>query len=296
MRLRHSFLSIAVLASIMLTGLASCGDIEQNLKLNADGSGTLETSFDIGEMMSMVQGMGDMSGAAGDDVTISADQPVDTSNAMPDEAKDPMDLLMEKITDPTYDRDFDSLISFVSLMPDSVKQKETRMDLVSKINMRMRSPAKSSSLIMGVVMNFDNKTQLEELVKYMENMDNNSATGMMPNVGGSGGMQSETFLVFDADMNAGWIRIDTTDYSALAPEIGMSSDSLMSSEDMGMMEMMFGSSKIKSVIQVPGEVTSCTNKDAILTKDNKVIVEYGFMDLIKKGKVPGYTIYFTPKK
>lgn len=119
---------------------------------------------------------------------------------------------------------------------------------------------------------------------------------MMPGVGGAGGMQAETFLVFDADMKAGWIRFDTVDYSALAPEMGMSSDSLMSSEDMGMMEMMFGNTKIKSVIEVPGEVTSCTNKDAILTKDNKVIVEYGFVDVIKKGKVPGYTIYFTPKK
>ncbi len=252
----------------------------------------------------MMKGMGDMGdlsdmsedeeGEEGD-INLSENQPVDTAVAMPEEVKDPMELLMEKITDPAYDRDFDTLISFVSLMPDSVKQKETRMDLVNKINLRLRSPAKSASLIMGVVMNFDNQAQLDELVKYMENMDNNSATGMMPSVGG-GGMQAETFLVFDADMKAGWIRFDTVDYSALAPEMGMSSDSLMSSEDMGMMEMMFGSTKIKSVIEVPGEVISCTNKDAILTKDNKVIVEYGFVDVIKKGKVPGYTIYFTPKK
>jgi hypothetical protein len=302
MRIRQSFLSIAVLAAILLTGLTSCGDIEQNLKLNADGSGTLETSFDIGEMMGMVKGMGDMGemieGEDEDeegDINLSESQPADSSLAMPQVVKDPMELLMEKITDPAYDRDFDSLISFVSLMPDSVKQKEKRMDLVNKINLRLRSPAKSSSLIMGVVMNFDNKDQLDELVEYMEGMDNNSATGMMPSVGG-GGMQAETFLVFDADMKAGWIRFDSVDYSALAPEMGMSSDSLMSSEDMGMMEMMFGSTKLKSVIEVPGEVISCTNKDAILTKDNKVIVEYGFMEIVKKGKMPGYTIYFTPKK
>jgi len=187
------------------------------------------------------------------------------------------------------------LISFLSIMPDSVKQKETRLDLVNKINLRLRSPAKSSSLIMGIVMNFDNKAQLDELVKYLETMDNTSTTGVLPSMGG-GGMQSETFLVFDADMKAGWIRFDTVDYSGMAPEMGISSDSLMSSEDMGMMEMMFGNSKIKTVIQVPGEVISCTNKDAILTKDNKVIIENGFMDVRKKGKVPGYTIHFTPKK
>ena len=295
MNLRQSFLTIASLAVLMLTGLTSCGDIEQNLKLNPDGSGTLETSFDVGEMMSMVKGMGEMSSLENEDVTISADQPIDSSLTQTEVPKDPMELIIEKVTDPAYGRDFDTLISFVSIMPDSVRQKETRMDLVQKINLRMKSPANSSSLVMGIVMNFDSKAQLDEMIKYLEDMDDASSTAMMPSMGG-GGMQKETFLVFDADMKAGWIRFDTVDYSALAPEVGMSSDSLSSGDDMAMMEMMFGNSKIKSIVQVPGEVTSCTNKDAIITKDNKVIVEHDFLDVIKKGKVPGYTIHFTPKK
>lgn len=292
MKIRQSFLSLATLGLLTMTLLSSCGDIEQNLVLNANGSGTLETSFDIGEMMGMMKGMGEMGDLQNDDVTISSGEPLDSTIAAP---KDPMELIIEKVTDPSYSRDFDTLISFISIMPDSVKQKEKRMDLVSKINLRMRSPANSSSLVMGVVMNFDNKAQLDEMVKYIETMDNGSSSGMLPAMGG-GGMQSETFLVFDADMKAGWIRVDTIDYSGMAPEMGMSGDSLMSSEDMGMMEMMFGNSKIKSVIHVPGEVISCSNKDAILTKDNKVIIEYSFMEALKKGKVPGYTINFTPKK
>lgn len=295
MNLRQSFLTIASLAVLMLTGLTSCGDIEQNLKLNPDGSGTLETSFDVGEMMSMVKGMGEMSSLENEDVTISADQPVDSSLTQTEAPKDPMELIIEKVTDPAYGRDFDTLISFVSIMPDSVRQKETRMDLVQKINLRMKSPANSSSLVMGIVMNFDSKAQLDEMIKYLEDMDDASSTAIMPSMGG-GGMQKETFLVFDADMKAGWIRFDTVDYSALAPEVGMSSDSLSTGDDMAMMEMMFGNSKIKSIVQVPGEVTSCTNKDAIITKDNKVIIEHDFLDVIKKGKVPGYTIHFTPKK
>jgi len=295
MNTRQSFLSLVTMGFLAMTLLSSCGDIEQNLVLNANGSGTLETSFDVGEMMSMMKGMGEMGDLQNDDVTISSGEPADSTLTVTEEPKDPMELIIEKVTDPAYSRDFDTLISFISIMPDSVKRKETRMDLVSKINLRMRSPANSTSLIMGVVMNFDNKAQLDELVKYIETMDNSSSTGMLPGMGG-GGMQSETFLVFDADMRAGWIRVDSTDYSGMAPEMGMSGDSLMSSEDMGMMEMMFGNSKIKSVIHVPGEVISCSNKDAILTKDNKVIIEYSFMEALKKGKVPGYTINFTPKK
>jgi hypothetical protein len=149
---------------------------------------------------------------------------------------------------------------------------------------------------MGVVVNFDNKNQLQEILKYMETMDQTPATGTELMPGMSSGMPSETFIVFDADMKAGWIKIDSMDYTAMQMEMGMGMDSLMSSEDMGMVEMMFGNSKIKSSIKVPGEVTSCTHKDAILTKDNRVLVEYSLLDVIKKGKVPGYTIYFTPKK
>jgi len=65
---------------------------------------------------------------------------------------------------------------------------------------------------------------------------------------------------------------------------------------MGMMEMMFGSSKVRTIVHVPGEVISCTNKDAVITKDERVIIEYDLLDVIKKGKVEGFIIKFKPKK
>lgn len=292
MKLHTATLSGMFFGLMALLSLSSCGDIEQNLKINQDGSGSLETTFNVGEMMSMVKGFGD---AATEDVTISNDQEPDTMLVTPEEPKDPMQMIIDKVTDPEYDRDFDTLISFLSIMPDSVREKETNLELANKLGIRMKSPAKSSDLTIGLVMDFDDQAQLRELVKYMVTLDNASTPSVMASAG-PGGLQSETFLVFDADLKAGWIRFDTVDYSGLAAEMGMSSDSLMSSEDMGMMEMMFGSTKIKSTVHVPGEVISCTNPDAILTKDNKVISEYGFMDVIKKGKIDGYTIYFTPKK
>lgn len=291
MNIRRSLLSYGTIGVLALFGLTSCGDIEQNLTIKPDGSGTLETSFDIGEMMSMIKGFGD---AGMEDVTISSDQEVDTALVTPEKIKDPMELLMDKVTDPSYDKDFDTTMSILSIMPDSVKQKDTRPELTKKLNIRMKSPANSSDLTIGLLMNFDNQAQLKELVKYMETMDNASSSVMAS--AGPGGMQAENFLVFVADLNAGWIRFDSVDYTGMATEFGMSSDSLMSGEDMGMLEMMLGGTKIKSIIHVPGEVTSCTNKEAIITKDNKVMVEYGLMDAIKKGKIPGYTIHFKPAK
>lgn len=289
MNLRSSVLSYYVIGAMVLFGLTSCGDIEQNLTIKPDGSGTLETSFDIGEMMSMIKGFGD---AGMEEEPISIDQEVDTIGA--EAPKDPMQLLIDKVTDSEYDREFDTLMPLLSIMPDSVKQKETRKDLAERLSVRMKSPALSSDLTIGLVMKFDNQAQLKELVKYMETMDNSSSSVMAS--ASPGGMQAENFLVFDADLKAGWIRFDSVDYSGMATEFGMSSDSLMSGEDMGMLEMMLGSTKIKSIIHVPGEVTSCTHKDAIITKDNKVMVEYGLMDAIKQGKIPGYTIHFNPGK
>jgi hypothetical protein len=292
MQIRHALLSATFALTIL--GLTSCGDIEQNLVINSDGSGTLETTFDVGESMSMLKGMGEMENLTNEDVTISSGEKQDTAMAQPEEPKDPMQAIIDKVTDPAYALEFDTLMSFVDIMPDSVKAKQTNPDLLRKINIRLQSPANSASLKMGLVMNFANKAELTEIIKYIDTFDDSTSTEIIPNMGG--GMQSETFLVFNADLKAGWIKVDSVDYSSLAPEMGMSGDSTMSSEDMSMIEMMFGNSKIKSSITVPGEVTSCTNKDAILTKDNRVLLEYEFMDVIKKGKIPGYTIYFTPKK
>ena len=108
-------------------------------------------------------------------------------------------------------------------------------------------------------------------------------------------MDSKTFMVFDADMKAGIIKVDTVYYTGFMEEMGLSQDTMMNSEDLSMLEMMFGNSKIKSVIHVPGEVISCSNPDAILTKDNKVMLEYPMMDIIRAGKIDGYSVQFKPQ-
>lgn len=281
-----NYILLAFIAFITLAGLTSCGDIQQDLRLNKDGSGTLETMIDIGELMSMANGFEDM-GSEQD--TFTDDMVPDT--VVPAAPKDMMTLLMEKVSDPAYPLDFDTTMSFLSVMPDSVREKETRLDLVERMFVKMKSPANSANLSFGILMKFDNTAQLRELINYIENMDqtSNVVSGASPI-----GMDSETFLEFEVDMKAGWIKIDTILYKGFAEEMGISQDSAMSGENLAMMEMMFGNSKIKSVIHVPGEVLSSTNPDAILTKDDKVLVEYPMMDVIRKGRIDGYTIYFKP--
>ncbi|MDQ3016433.1 MAG: hypothetical protein M3R25_06925 [Bacteroidota bacterium] len=293
MKIKIQSIPFIAFSMLMLGLLTSCGDLNQNLYLKSDGSGTLETTFDVGELMSMAKGFG---GMAMDMDSVTDDNIVDTFQTTPAAPKDAMTLFMEKITDPAHDQDVDTLISFADIMPDSIRQKDTRPDLTRKMAIRLISPANSGNLTIGMVMNFVNTTELREMVSYMKNIDQQPE--LMP--GSPMGIETDNFLVFDADMKAGWIRVDTILYTDLAAQMdmgmgmGMSGDSTMSSEDMGMMEMMFGNSKLKTVIHVPGEVMSCTNSMAILTKDNKVIVEQPFMDVIKNGKFNGFTIHFKP--
>lgn len=301
---------IILFCSTLLSGifLAGCGDIQQDLFLNANGSGTLETTFDMGEMMSMI---GSLQDAVPTDEPEPEAEPADKKKEKPkasdskkDKEKapeaapepadnDPMQNLIEKVTDPSYARAFDTLIPIASIMPDSVREKDTRPDLVERIRLRIQSPANSASMAFGIQMQFDSPAQLREIVNHLEQLDN-SSSGMMP-TGGSQ-MPSESFLVFDADMKAGWIRFEDVDYSEAGGEFGMSGDSTMTAEDLGMMEMMFGSTKIKTIIHVPGEVLSCTEPTAVLTKDNKVIIEHGMMDVLREKVLKGYQVNFKPKK
>jgi hypothetical protein len=276
-------LPVALVCGLALL-MTSCGDIQQDLYLNADGSGKLEASFELGEIMSMMEGFDELNV---NDVTLEEGAMPDTIADEPMIKQDPMESLMKRITDPAHPVDFDTLISLVSIMPDSVKAKQTRPDLTKNIWMRIQSPANSDELTIGMVVEFRDQAQLHDIIQHLDTIDNTAmrvAGG--PGGTGSSGFPTEAFLPFNH--TGGMLTIDTMDYSGATADLGMgmmAGDSTMASEDMGMMEMMFGNSKIRSIIHVPGEVISCSNKDAILTKDNRVIVEHKFMDVMKTGKV-----------
>jgi hypothetical protein len=287
-----SFLTYLVFSLLGMTFLSSCGDIQQELFLNADGSGKIEASFELGEAMSMMKSFDDM--GVPDDTLSDDNVPEDTALiGTPEAPKTPIQLITDRVTDPNYPLEFDTLMALATILPDSVMAKENRMDLVKKLSIHMKSPANSSDLTMGIVIDFDNHEQLQEIINHLDTLDGTQS--VMPG-GASGGISKSTFMNYKANFKEGWITVDSIDYSSYSSEMGMASDSTTGSEDMGMMQMMFGNSKVRTIVHVPGEVISCSNKDAIITKDEKVIIEYDFLDVIKKGKVEGYTINFKPKK
>lgn len=274
--------------AVLLGMLTSCGDFQHELTIQPNGSGKLETSFDMGEMMSMIGGFQDMVPNEDTVFTMPEDKELNT-----EEAKDPFEAMIKKVTDPAYPHDFDTLISFESIAPDSIKKEVKDFKKHAPfLKIRMKSPANSGNLVIGLVTEFKDQKHLTELNSFLGTLDE-SSNSFIPNAG-AGTFQSESFMSYTADLKAGWITIDSMDYSNAALEMSMSPDG--SKEDAGMMEMLFGQSKIKMVIHVPGEVQSCTYSSAVLTKDNKVIVEMPLMGVLKKGFTPSFTIRFTPKK
>src|SRR5687767_14998408 len=189
MKFKNNLSVFPVLALFIVLSLTSCGDIQQDLRINKDGSGTLETTLDIGELLSMANGLEDL---GSDQDTFSDDMVLpDTVISEPAPPKDAITLLMEKVTDPEYPRDFDTTMSFMSIMPDSVMETEKRLDLDEKMFIRMKSPAYSGNLTFGILMKFDNTKQLQDLIDYMEtfNQSSNMMSGASPV-----SMDSETFL------------------------------------------------------------------------------------------------------
>ena len=107
MNMKKSKLFLLLLASSCLFLLYSCGDIQQEYFIHADGSGKFEASFEMGEMMSMVNGFSDMGmpddTTSDDDILIEPPIPPDTSMMLETEPpKDPMQLIIERVTDPNY--------------------------------------------------------------------------------------------------------------------------------------------------------------------------------------------------
>ena len=182
---------LSILAICSIFGLTGCGDIISDLQINPDGSGKLETTFDVGDLMSMAKGF---QGMGTDSTNFTDDTIHEPVIVAPDTSSDPMKLFIEKITDPSYARDVDTLMSIESIMPDSIKTKQPHPEFTKKLSLRVVSPANSPNLTIGIVANFDNPGQLKEMMEYMEKL--NDKPDMMAGAGPMG-FQTKSFLLFE---------------------------------------------------------------------------------------------------
>lgn len=273
MRLKNILLIALAFAS--MTTFTGCIDIVEEMFLNKDGSGKYTMRMDMSGVMSMIKMMSEMEGMTEDEEG--------EENTEEEEAEEAggLDAMMEQGADTTmYLKDASA---------DLLKQFDDNPGFADKVNMRMNVDPDEGVFLMDFNLNFANMDDIDYFFKnfdkIMSMMDDGEGEegSELDMLGMGGGMGADSPLggIMGGD---GLTRyFDLTKRTLVrrdAPPEEMQED--MDSEEMQMMEMMFGEAEYKMIYHMPGKVKKMTNKDATLSADKKtVMLEGSLMDYMK---------------
>jgi len=235
--------------------ISSCTPVISELWLNKDESGKMETTFDLGEMAGMAQGMlSEMGG---------------------EENKNEGPGLWDK------EEMIDSTMNFYEVMPDSIKEKMENAEILKNVNLNMYINSKKEEANISMTVEFDSAEQMNEIFNSMKTMK------------GGGPDSEDQFenmkIDYSFDIKNGIIRIPGMDLSELEndPEFSQimgSMDSLDTAdpEKMEMFEMLFGG-ETSLIIHAPGNVQFTNDMDAVID-GNKVTFTDNLIEIIKSKK------------
>ena len=131
---------------IMATVLISCGDITQEMWLKEDGSGELHLAYDVSQMLALYKMMGDMSKDADENQEDFVSELIDAIGA--------------------NTGSLDSTLTFYDLMPEERGNFENPEHL-KNIRLNVKANGEDSSVLIKVMIEFENFSQLDELVNML---------------------------------------------------------------------------------------------------------------------------------
>ena len=147
MKYVHNILYLLALVLIF----SSCGDISEEMWINADGSGKLEYSVDLSSALPMLQMMS---------------QGVDSTQAG-EGGKEMMDNFFE-----TMGReDVDSTATFYSMAPDSIKESVEGIEKLKKVSLNMKANKDDESAIIKMIIDFKDFNEIDELITHVKAPD-----------------------------------------------------------------------------------------------------------------------------
>ena len=277
---------LSLLASSAL--LMSCGQIKQEIWINADGSGLYETSVDMGEMLSILEAM-----------------PSEGLGAIGGEG--PENILFSQLGKERVD----TVFSLLATLPDSVKQilsdpqamtkmlsdrsggkeiteADTRqlMDNLRVLDMFMRMDKAAAELSLGLRVPFDKETGLNGAFKRMD---------ALQTLQGQSAEAAPT--TYELDGKTFRIR-----YSAEAAQAAMGQamaaqgDRQMSREQLLENMSTLGMDYMSLVLHLPGEIKKIEGTTYTKLADNSILIKVPFMSIIRDGKSFNADIKFKPKK
>ena len=145
----HWFWTILIL---ILLSFSSCGNYVQEMWIEKDGSGRLKIEVDASAMLEMMDMMGEKK-----------------------ESKNTDDPIAKFLA--SSETQFDTLISFYDIAPDSVKQEIENPDLMRKAKMSMQMDKDEGTFIIGVQMDYKNLEEADQIINEIKKSRRDNSLG-----------------------------------------------------------------------------------------------------------------------
>jgi hypothetical protein len=247
-------LTVITLLSVVVFGLNGCISIIEKINFNKDGSGEYELSFDMGNMISMLQNMdlGSMMGEQGD-----GESPL-PANAF--EKRDTIINLYDVMTESTDDVE----------RPDFWKKANisVKMDGDAGVFLtKMKFPFKDTK---DIAFFYENLSKLSE----SDNANLGMASGLLGGLSGDGmtsgkneyTMKGRTFIRKAATMNLN--------------DMEGADDSMK--DQLQMVKMFMASATYTTIYSFKKKVKSASNKESIVSEDKKTVTtEVSLVDMLE---------------
>lgn len=274
-------IKITLLLLSIIAFFSSCSDFENNIYINADGSGKVNMKYDASEMVAMAEMMKGMEEGGEEEEIMEEENNEGDLNSMLSDLGNPGNL-----------KDMDSTFTFYEVMPDSLKKSITNPDLLKNVSMTINTSRSEMTAVMGMEMKYKNLNELEQTFEMLKQMGDNKEEEKNQ-------MESFKELIrdYEADLEQGIVVLPEQDFSGDFGE-GTGSQDMdfdnMSEEETGMMNMMLGESGYVTTIHLPGDVTSCDDVDAVID-GNTITIRDTYITLMKENKFKARTIKFKVK-
>ena len=235
------------------------------LWVNADESGKMEMTFDLGEMVDMMMGMMETFGM---DSMMGGKMPTTDGSTENGVIEQNSNLFAE--------------------MPDSVKSKLPYPELMGNVQMMMKVDTLQMSGFMKISMTYDNHAQYKQIIENFRALEE-EPSGMAMMLGGED--MDNMFVTYESDLDKGLFTLKGLDRSTLENdpdfmELVELRDSFenMDAESREMLEMFFGGST-KTIVHLPGKVKNCSDSGAKIKgetvefEDNLIRIATGEQEL-----------------
>ena len=236
---------------LAFAGLASCGTIEEEILIEADGSGIYEIKTDIIPMtVEMTVTMTKMFAA------------MDTTEVIDEDSL--RTAVLNEVWKDFGDGEIDSIIDVTKEVPDSILNKGNNRYYYEKMTVYMRGSKQQGHLYMGIQYPFTNGEDLQgfmaffqELQKQGNQSGQSDPMSKMTSVGST--------VTFNASKNS-WSR-STVYHNPLDPE-----------QDFGPMDAMFANAKYITVVKTKKKIKEAKGNYIKSVDDYQVVFEYDLVE------------------